>query len=56
MKYIIEYQDQFFKWLRYGEQHGLTSACSTAKGRSIQTGKKFRVRDDTGSLVEIFYP
>ena len=43
MKFIIEYQDQFFKWHRYGEQHNLTSACRTAKGRSIQSGKKYRV-------------
>jgi len=55
MKYIIEYQDQFFKWHRYGESHNITSASSMAKGRSIQTGKKFRLMQN-GNLVEIFYP
>jgi hypothetical protein len=55
MKYIIEYQDQFFKWHRYGESHNVTSASNTAKIRSVQSGKKFRVTQNA-QLIEIFYP
>lgn len=56
MKFIIQWQDIFFKWRVYQTQHGQTSAYRTAQKRAEQTGKKHRIIDGEGNLVDLFFP
>ena len=56
MKFVIQYQDIFFKWHNYQTQHGQSSAYKTAETRAKQTGKKHRIVDGDGNLVDLFFP
>ena len=56
MKFIIQWQDIFFKWRVYQTQHGQSSAYRTAQQRAKQTGKKHRIIDGDGNLVDLFFP
>ena len=56
MKFVIQYQDQFSIWRNYQTQHGQTSAYKTAELRAKQTGKKHRIVDGEGNLVDLFFP
>lgn len=55
-KFVIQYQDQFFKWRNYQTQHGQTSAYRTAETRARQTGTKHRIVDGDGRLIDLFFP
>jgi hypothetical protein len=55
-KFIIQFQDQFFQWRQYQVQNGYTSACRTAQTRATSTGKRHRIVDENGSLVDLFHP
>lgn len=55
-KFVIQYQDQFFKWRNYQTQNGQTSAYRTAETRARQTGKKHRIVDGDGRLIDLFLP
>jgi hypothetical protein len=55
-KFVIQYQDQFFKWRNYQTQHGQTSASRTAEMRARQTGTKHRIVDGDGRLIDLFFP
>ena len=56
MKIIIKYQNQDFKWYRYGEDHSHTSAYRTAEFRARSTGKRFKLVDVNNNLIDLIYP
>ena len=56
MKFVLQYQDQFGKWHRYQEKHNEGDAYRTAKARAKATGKRFRIVDDDGRLVDLVDP
>ena len=56
MKFIVQYEDQFSKWHRYQEKHNEGDAYRTAKARAKATGKRFRIVDDDGRLVDLVDP
>jgi len=56
MKFIIEYENQFGGWLRYQEKHNERDAVRTAKNRAINTGKRHRIVDSNGHLIDILLP
>ena len=56
MKFVLQYQDQFGKWHRYQEKHNEGDAYRTAKARAKATGKRFRIVDADGRLVDLVDP
>ena len=56
MTFIVQYEDQFSKWHRYQEKHNEGDAYRTAKERAKATGKRFRIVDDDGRLVDLVDP
>ena len=48
--------DQFSKWHRYQEKHNEGDAIRTAKARAKATGKRFRIVDADGRLIDLIYP
>ena len=56
MKYILQYEDQFSKWHRYQEKHNEGDAYRTAKTRAAATGKRFRIVDGDGRLIDLVEP
>ena len=52
-RFIIQWQDQFGRWQRYGEQHHEASAFRTAQARARSTGKRHRLVDGQGNLLDI---
>ena len=56
MKFVLQYQDQFGKWHRYQEKHNEGDAYRTAKARAKATGKRFRIVDGNGNLIDLVFP
>ena len=56
MKFVLQYQDQFGSWKRWGEKHNEGDAYRTAKARAKATGKRFRIVDGNGNLVDLVTP
>ena len=56
MKFVLQYQDQFGKWHRYQEKHNEGDAYRTAKARAAATGKRFRIVDAHGRLIDLVDP
>ena len=56
MKFVLQYQDQFDKGHRYQEKHNEGDAYRTAKSRAAATGKRFRIVDDNGNLIDLVTP
>lgn len=56
MKFVLQYQDQFGRWQRWGEKHNEGDAYRTAKARAKATGKRFRIVDADGRLVDLVEP
>ena len=56
MKFILQYQDQFGKWHRYQEKHNEGDAYRTAKARAKATGKRLRIVDGDGRLLDLMDP
>ena len=56
MKFVLQYQDQFGKWHRYQEKHNEGDAFRTAKARAKATGKRFRIVDADGRLLDLVDP
>ena len=56
MKFVLQYQDQFGKWHRYQEKYNEGDAYRTAKARAKATGKRFRIVDGNGNLVDLVSP
>lgn len=55
-KVIIQWQDQFGKWHRLQEQHNQASAYRTALQRARTTGKRHRLVDESGALLDLIEP
>ena len=53
---VLQYQDQFGSWKRWGEKHNEGDAYRTAKARAKATGKRFRIVDGNGNLVDLVTP
>ena len=56
MKVIIQYQDQFGQWKRYGMSHHEPSAYKTAKTRAERYGVRYRLVDENGRVLDIISP
>ena len=56
MKFVLQYQDQFGEWHRYQEKHNEGDAYRTAKARAAATGKRFRIVDGEGRLIDLVGP
>ncbi len=48
----IEYQDQFGRWHHYQTKHNEADAYRTAKNRAMSTGKRHRLTDERGALLD----
>ena len=55
-KFVLQYQDQFGSWKRWGVKHNEGDAYRTAKARAKATGKRFRIVDADGRLIDLIYP
>jgi hypothetical protein len=53
---IIQWQDQFGHWQRFQEKHNHGDACRTAKQRARSTGKRHRLVDESGRLLDLIDP
>jgi len=56
MKVNIQYQDQFGKWQHYSSTHHQPSAFKTAQNRAKSTGKRHRLVDESGNLLDLLEP
>ena len=52
----IEYQDQFGRWQHYQTMHNKANAFRTAQNRARSTGKRHRLTDENGSLLDLIDP
>jgi len=55
-KVIIEWQNQFGGWHRFQEQHHEPTAFRTAKQRAKRKGKRHRLVDGDGRVLDIVEP
>lgn len=55
-KVIIEWQNQFGGWHRFQEQNHEPSAYRTAKQRAKRKGKRHRLVDGDGRVLDIVEP
>ena len=53
MKFYVQFQDQFFKWHQYQTLHNEQNAYRTATERQKSTGKKHRITDENGHIIDI---
>tara|TARA_Y100000004_G_C8781814_1_gene355333 strand:+ start:199 stop:366 length:168 start_codon:yes stop_codon:yes gene_type:complete len=53
MKVIVEWQDIHGRWHRYQEMNHPPSAYKTAERRSAATGKRHRIVDERGNLLDL---
>jgi len=56
MKVTIQYEDQFGYFRHYTVMNHLPSARRTAQSKSSSTGKRFRLVDENGALLDLIYP
>ena len=56
MKFVLQYQDQHNRWQRWGEKHNEGDTYRTAKARAKATGKRFRIVDGNGNLIDLVAP
>ena len=56
MKYFIQYQDQFGNWRSYQTKHNLGDASRTIQRRAESTGKRYRIVDQDGNLLDLVTP
>ena len=55
-KYKIQVRNQFDGWQQYQTVHHLPSAARTAQTKATQSGKQYRIVDEDGNLIDLFYP
>jgi len=56
MRVVVEWQDKFFRWHRYQEMNHQASAYRTAEQRAASTGKRHRLVDTDGHLLDLVDP
>ena len=52
MKYFIQWQDQFGKWQQFTTKVNERDAYRTAAARAKSTGKRHKMVDEKGNLVD----
>ena len=52
----IEYQDQFGHWRHYQTKQNQADAYRVAKRRAESTGKRHRLVDQSGALLDLLNP
>ena len=52
----IQYQDQFGKWQQYQTVHHEGNAYQIAQQRARSTGKRYRLVDGNGALLDLVNP
>ena len=53
---VIQWQDQFGHWQRFQEKHNQADAFRTAQARARSTGKRHRLIDAAGRLLDVVEP
>ena len=53
---VIQWQDQFGRWQRFQEKHNQADAFRTAQARARSTGKRHRLIDQAGHLIDLLEP
>jgi hypothetical protein len=56
MKVFIQYQDQFGHWRQYQTKHNEADAFRVAQNRASRTGKRHRLVDEQGNLLDLLTP
>ena len=56
MSINIEWQDQQGNWHHYQTKHNQADAYRVAQRRAESTGKRYRLVDDTGQLLDLLNP
>jgi hypothetical protein len=56
IRIIIQWQDQFGHWQRFQEKHNQADAYRTAQARARSTGKRHRLVDEAGRLLDLLEP
>ena len=54
-KYKIQVRNQFGGWQQYQTVHHLPSASRMAQTKASQSGKQYRIIDENGNLMDLFY-
>lgn len=52
----IEWQNQFGGWHHYQTKHNEADAYRTARNRARSTGKRHRLVDESGRLIDVIVP
>ena len=55
-KYKIQVRNQFGGWQQYQTIHHLPSASRSAQTKATQSGNQYRIIDEDGKLLDLFYP
>ena len=55
-KYKIQVRNQFGGWQQSQTAHHLPSAARTAQTKATQSGKQYRIVDEDGNPMDLFYP
>jgi len=55
-KIDIQYQDQFGKWRHFQTKYNEEDAYRTAANRAVSTGKRHRLVDQDGTLLDLIDP
>jgi hypothetical protein len=56
MKVRLQYQNIFGKWQNYTTMHNEASAYRTASSKARQDGRRWRLVDDDGHLLDLISP
>jgi hypothetical protein len=56
MKFFIQYQDQFGRWRPYQTMNNEANAYRIAENRADSTGKRHRIVDEDGRLLDLMDP
>ena len=55
-KFHIEWQDQFGKWRHYQTKHNEADTFRVMKRRAEAIGKRHKIIDDNGNLLDLVSP
>ena len=53
MRIYLSYEDQFGNFVQYQTKNNLADATRTAKIKSKQMNRRFKLTDDQGSLLDL---
>ena len=53
---VIQWQDQFGRWQRFQEKHNQADAFRTTQARARSTGKRHRLVDEDGRVLDLIEP